>query len=186
MRTTHLVAAIAIPMMTAFFWGCSTTEMSSRSTDDGIVPSPPVSPLPQLPAGWQIARLTDSVSGIRKAIISSDSSAMMLLRELFVLKDARPTLDAERIGAIGQLSLKRTMAAASSTRRVLRLPESLGRNNEYCSYVFEDGALLRRIVVFRVRGRYYELELRQLKEGRVFGTMTADQLEAAQILPDLP
>lgn len=87
----------------------------------------------------------------------------MVLQELKVLTSDKEAFDEEDVCVFGNISLHNKLSKREAERRVTRSP-SAERNGKLCEYVYAEGALLRRVLVFRTRTSLFELELKQASE----------------------
>jgi len=108
-------------------------------------------------------------------LIKNDGDAVMVLQEIRASASAKTSLSEENVCVLGNLSMQNKLGAEDNDRRVLRLPSPVGDCNNCCAYVYSENALLRRVVVFRVKGRIFELELRQNSESRPLSSVIEAQ-----------
>jgi hypothetical protein len=119
-----------------------------------------------VPVGWTIVPDGGKLPAAEMYLIKNDGDAAMVLQEIKVSAPAQYSLADENVCVLGNLSMQNKLGAGNNDRRVLRLPSPVGDGNTCCAYVYSENALLRRVVVFRVKSRIYELELRQNSESR--------------------
>jgi hypothetical protein len=154
------------------FSGCGSPAVQREQTAAPIPVAPPPEPTLQLPGGWVVLSGADDGA---KRFADSGGGMRLSVKELIPVGAAKEVLDAERMCLLAQLSLQGRIASGVTDRRVLHLPESIDGKNELCYYVYTDGALLRRVVVYRALGRYYESEMQQRDQ-----TLLLSQLAESQ------
>jgi hypothetical protein len=134
--------------------------------------APPSEPSLQLPQGWSVAPGGD---GSTQNFGGMGGALRMTVKELIPVGAAKDVLNADRICVLAQLSLQSRIASKVSDRRILHLPEAAGEKNEQCYYVYADGALLRRVVVYRAFGRYYDAEMQQCERSLLLSQLADSQ-----------
>ena len=134
-------------------------------------PSPP-EPSLQLPQGWSVVPDGDAIP---RNFAGAGGALRMTVKELTPVGAAKDVLDADRMCVVAQLSLQSRIASKAVERRILHLPEAVGGKNDQCYYVYADGALLRRVVVYRVLGKYYEAEMQQCEQSLLLSQLADGQ-----------
>ena len=138
--------------------GCGSSAVQVSTIPASTPAAPPPEPSLQLPQGWSVV---PGVDAITRNFAGAGGGLRMSVKELIPVGAAKDVLDADRMCVLAQLSLQSRIASKIPERRILHLPEAVGGKNEQCCYVYADGALLRRVVVYRVLGKYYEAEMQQ-------------------------
>ena len=138
--------------------GCGSSAVHMTPMTASAPALPPPEPSLQLPQGWSVVPDGDAIT---RNFASAGGGLRMSVKELIPVGAAKDVLDADRMCVLAQLSLQSRIASKIQERRILHLPEAVGEKNEQCYYVYADGALLRRVVVYRVLGKYYETEMQQ-------------------------
>jgi hypothetical protein len=162
--------------MTLFsLFSCSSTEPIPRYQR-----SPEISPeiktvLRTYPPGWDDVTGRSAVPSVTLWLVNNDRAASMAVRSLTVDDSAQVLLFKEDICTIGHLSLRLRMEERQNGRRITRAPERFNGTVDYCSYMYEDNGLLRRVIVFRKKDKIFELELLQEGHEQDFQTLMSDQ-----------
>lgn len=138
--------------------GCGSSAVQVSPIATSAPAAPPPEPSLQIPQGWSVV---PGVDAITRNFAGGGGALRMSVKELIPVGAAKDVLDADRMCVLAQLSLQSRIASKIPERRILHLPEAVGEKNEQCYYVYADGALLRRVVVYRVLRKYYEAEMQQ-------------------------
>jgi hypothetical protein len=139
------------------------------------VPKEKPAPVFTAPDGWTITADSTTNNSIVLQLERTDHSADMVLKELHLLGEAQKTLPEENICVAGNISLTMKLANENDSIRVLRTPAPVDDSTESCYYTYIYHFLMRRVVVFRIGSRFYELELRQMTQDEPFMPCAEDQ-----------
>ena len=153
MRWTLIVV---LSFLTLSGCGSSAVQMTPMVVPVPVLPPP--EPSLQIPQGWSVESGDDAIIQV---FAGAGGALCMRVKELVPVGAAKDVLAADRMCVLAQLSLQNRIASKVSERRILHLPEAIGLKNEQCYYVYADGAMLRRVIVYRAFGRYYEAEMQQ-------------------------
>ena len=127
------------------------------------------------PPGWTVVPDGGKSPVAEMYLIKNDGDAAMVLEELKASASARSSLSDEDVCVLGNISMQNKLGAGDSDRRILRLPSPTGDGKDCCVYVYSESSLLRRVVVFRMSTRIFELELRQNSESRPLSSVVDAQ-----------
>jgi hypothetical protein len=161
---------------------CAAVISSCSSPHVATVEHPPAhSPSRQpekiaAPPGWTIVPDGGKSPAAEMYLIKNDGDAAMVLQEIKASAPAQYSLTDENVCVLGNLSMQNKLGVGDNNRRVLRLPSPVGDTNNCCAYVYSENALLRRVVVFRLKSRIFELELRQNNESRSLSSVIDVQM----------
>jgi len=123
-----------------------------------------------VPRGW-FASTDDSVDASLSAwLIKQDFSAVLLIRELSLDRETIRNVDKEGITYLATTSAGLHITAAREP--VIDLQEFELHRVRFCGYEVPGSAGRIRVVVFEVRGKYYECEARPVK-----GAWSGDELK---------
>jgi len=177
-RVIHL--SVAATLSALFFVACSSTASLPRYSKTPS-PAPVVQPLPY-PNNWTDITDKKIMSSSELLLVNSDSSAVMVVRELQMDDSTKIALRNENTCMVAWISLQLKMAEHSDKRRVTRTPERVNGNGNACSYVYDEHGLLRRVIVFYNKKGFFELELRQERLVVSFEQLTKEQFEVLKVL----
>ena len=183
-RSQHgprLLTAAAIPVI-FFLVSCTSTEPIPRYQRSPET-SPEITTVRSLyPPGWDDVTGRSAVPSISLWLVNTDRAASMTVRSITVDDSTRVLLLKEDICMIGHLSLRLKMEERHNGRRITRAPERMNATIEYCSYLYEENGLLRRVVVFRKGGKIFESELLQEGHEQEFQMLVNDQNTLLEIV----
>lgn len=172
--------SVAATLSALFLFACSSTRPLPRYSK---TPSSAPAVRPSIyPNGWTDITDNKIMPSLALMLVNSDSSAVMTVRELQMDDSTRTVLLKENACTTAWISLQLKIAERSDERRVTRTPERINGNGNGCSYVYDEKGLLRRVIVFYNKKRFFELELRQERLAVSFEQLTKDQFEVLKVL----
>ena len=159
-------------LVSLFFWSCAATLPYATDypltgehfhSNDGVLTG-------AIPKGWFFST-DDSVDASLTAwLIRQDFSAVLLIRELSLDRETVREVEREGITFLATTSAGLHLDAAGESR--IEPQEFELHQLRFCGYEVPAHAGRVRVVVFSVRGRYYECEARPVK-----GKWTDDDLK---------
>jgi hypothetical protein len=113
-------------------------------------------------------------------LLAGDRSASLLLKELQPSKPVGAFSPDESILTIANISLRLKLAELGNSLRITQIPVPFAPDKAFAVYAYSEKGLLRRVLCFRKRSQFYELELAQEREEAVFSTFLAAQITFAE------
>jgi hypothetical protein len=155
--------------------GCSSTVPVPRRIID-----PPLSRTIPAPQGWMDVTDKALSPDVEYWLLADHRSASLLLRELQPSRAVGAFSSDESILTIAHLSLRLKLAGLGTGLRITQSPVLFESDRSFAVYAYSEKGLLRRVLCFRKRTRFYELELAQENEEEEFGTHLAAQITFAE------
>lgn len=165
---------IGISILASFISSCTSTNPSPRYTRSIPTVSDTL-PHNDLPDHWSTIQEVPIDPSILTHIVNSDSTAIMILKEIHMDSSAAGLLPPDDICLAGQLSMRLKIEQHPTEYRITIVPQRFGTDSNSCSYVYMERELLRRVIVFRKSGFWYELELKQEASMKDFEQLSAEQ-----------
>ena len=110
----------------------------------------------RVPEGWFYSSEDTLAPSYLAWIVKEDFSAALTVKELHLDQLTIKRVQKEGIELLARISMAFQVQDMAGREAELQPRPFKMRNREYCGYEFADGALRKRVVVFAVRGRYYE------------------------------
>jgi len=176
MSIRHLECGIAAAVCLFIIAGCSSTVPVPAVR----VVDPPLSRTIPAPAGWMDVTDKALSPDVEYWLLAGNRSASLLLKELQPSRPVGAFSAGESILTIANVSLRLKLAELGSSLRITQSPVQFASDKAFAVYTYSEKGLLRRVLCFRKRTRFYELELAQENEEGEFGTHLAAQITFAE------
>lgn len=183
-RSQHRTALrffVAI-IFASIHFSCSTTESIPRYSKSSPESATASVSHASLFEGWDDITHQSMNPSIELWLINKRHSSSILLRHFIIDDTTTNALDQEDICTIGHLSLRLKLAERFHERRITRVPEMMTDTINFCAYIYEENGILRRVVVFKNEGAYFELELMQEETDSDFKVLAKEQNEVLRMI----
>lgn len=175
MTMRHLQFLVGAAIWMIILAGCSTTAPVPKH-----VPEPPLSRSIPVPGGWMDVTDRALSPDVEYWLLAGDRSASLLLKELHPSRPIGALSPDESILTIANISLRLKLAELGDNLRITQSPVPFESDRTFAVYAYSEKGLLRRVLVFRKRSRFYELELVQEREEEALSTHLAAQITFAE------
>jgi len=173
----HCVAALGMIILVFFLSSCSSSLPEQRYAAPPPIKktTPPAAVEKQfLPEGWIDITSKSKRSEIQYWLVNDNNSATMVLRELQTDSSSNAMLMKEPLNIVANISLLSKIPQHNPDYRVTRVPEVIDAKRNFISFVYTENGLLRRVIVFRKKQQYFEVELMQELSVAEFDELTND------------